>query len=79
MKWGGHNSPSPSPSICNNDSVIDREGIGGQTSNVPGTDLDWLAQSLTQRIVTAARDLQCLQRVARWQVEACTCTCSLYM
>ena len=72
MKWGGHNSPSPSPSICNNDSVIDREGICWQTSDVPGTDLDRLAQSSTQTVVTAARDLQRLSRVARWQVEACT-------
>lgn len=51
----------PSPGVGDNDSIVDGEGIGRQTSDVPGSDLDGLSQSLAETVVTAAGNLQCLQ------------------
>ena len=45
---------STSPSIGHNDSIINGESVSGQTSNVPGPDLDGLTKSVTESEVFRA-------------------------
>ena len=47
----------PSPGIGHDDSVVDGEGVVGQPSDVPSTDLDGLTKGLGQGEVRGARDL----------------------
>lgn len=38
----------PSSRVSHNDTVIDGEGISGQTKDVPSLNFDWFTQTLAQ-------------------------------
>ena len=56
-QWNGLKSHLPTSSVSHNDTIINREGIRGQSGNVPGPYLDGLTQSSTETEITATRNL----------------------
>ena len=52
----------PSPSVSHNDAIVNGEGIGGETSYIPGPDLDWFTQRPAETVVMATRYLQRLHQ-----------------
>ena len=52
------------PGVVHNDSIINREGVGRQTSNVPCSDLDRLTKCLAQTEIlrTSGYDAKKLER-----------------
>ena len=53
---------SPSARVGHNDTVVDTEGIFGETGDVPSLDLDGLAKGLAQGKLGGAWDLFGLRR-----------------
>ena len=60
VQWDGQNSNLPASGVGHNDTIVNREGVRGQSGNVPGPYLDGLAQSSTEAVITATWYLQCL-------------------